>query len=88
MEHPLLAVDEGLAAAAHRVEDLDQRIVEVRLDLPVETAGALGDALEVDDIDPAGLRLGAVEGEIGTDFIASARNTVARIVLFLADFVD
>jgi hypothetical protein len=61
LQHPPPVADHGLAAALLDVEHLKHRVVDVRLDLPVEQARSLRDALAVDKVDAAGRRRVAVE---------------------------
>jgi hypothetical protein len=51
-DRPVLAVDEGLAAPGGDVGHLDQRVMNVRLDVEIEAASPQGNALVVDHVDP------------------------------------
>jgi hypothetical protein len=64
LDCPRPAVDEGLAAPAGDVEHLDQRIVDVRLDVEVETAGTQGNAFVMHHIDRGLADFRAIEREM------------------------
>src|SRR6185437_6337632 len=61
---PRPAVDERLAAPCGDVEHLDQRVMDMRLDVEVETAGTQGNAFVMDHVDPGWVGFRAIEREM------------------------